>query len=97
VLLLVDVVNHFKISDGKAIVKNALQIAPRLARLKKRARDSNIPVVGATTRRAGLLRPQTHAFGVFSDAAGSVAPTLRRLVYYPRGDCHEQLRSMHGA
>ena len=44
-LLLVDVVNHFEFPDGEAILKNALQIAPRLARLKKRARDSNIPVV----------------------------------------------------
>ena len=45
VLLLVDVVNHFEFPDGEAILKNALLIAPRLARLKKRARDSNIPVV----------------------------------------------------
>ena len=44
-LLLVDVVNHFEFPDGEAILKNALQIAPRLARLKKRTRDSNIPVV----------------------------------------------------
>jgi nicotinamidase-related amidase len=41
----VDVVNHFEFPDGQAILKNALQIAPRLARLKKRARDSNISVV----------------------------------------------------
>jgi len=45
VLLLVDVVNHFESPDGEAILKNALQIAPRLERLKKRARASNIPVV----------------------------------------------------
>ncbi len=45
VLLLVDVVNHFEFPDGEAILKNALQIAPQLARLKKRTRDSNIPVV----------------------------------------------------
>ena len=45
VLLLVDVVNHFEFPDGEAILKNALQIAPRLERLKKRTRASNIPVV----------------------------------------------------
>jgi nicotinamidase-related amidase len=45
VLLLVDVVNHFEFPDGDAILKNALQVAPRLARLKERARASNIPVV----------------------------------------------------
>jgi nicotinamidase-related amidase len=45
VLLLVDVVNHFEFPDGDAILKNALQIATRLSRLKKRARASDIPVV----------------------------------------------------
>jgi nicotinamidase-related amidase len=45
VLLLVDVVNHFEFPDGEVILKKALQMAPRLARLKKRAKDSNIPVV----------------------------------------------------
>lgn len=45
VLLLVDVVSHFEFPDGDAILKNALQIAPRLSHLKKRARASNIPVV----------------------------------------------------
>jgi nicotinamidase-related amidase len=45
VLLLVDVVNHFEFPDGDAILKNALQIVPRLSRLKKRGRASNIPVI----------------------------------------------------
>jgi nicotinamidase-related amidase len=45
VLLLVDVVNHFEFPDGDGILKNALQIAPCLERLKKRARDLNIPVI----------------------------------------------------
>jgi nicotinamidase-related amidase len=44
-LVLVDVVNHFEFSDGEAILKNGLQIAPCLARLKHRAPASNIPVV----------------------------------------------------
>lgn len=44
-VLLVDVVNHLEFPDGDAILKNALQIAPGLARLKKRARASNIPAV----------------------------------------------------
>jgi nicotinamidase-related amidase len=45
VLVLVDVINHFEFPDGDTILGNAMQIAPRLARLKKRARASNIPVV----------------------------------------------------
>ena len=45
VLLLVDVVNHVEFPDGDALLKNALQIGPRLAHLKERARASHIPVV----------------------------------------------------
>jgi nicotinamidase-related amidase len=44
-LVLVDVVNHFEFPDGDKILKNALPIAPRLARLKKKAREANIPVI----------------------------------------------------
>ena len=44
-LLLIDVINHFEFPDGPHLLKNALPVAPRLARLKKRARDSGIPVV----------------------------------------------------
>jgi nicotinamidase-related amidase len=44
-ILLIDVVNHFEFPDGKQILRSALSIAPRLARLKQRARRSNIPVI----------------------------------------------------
>jgi nicotinamidase-related amidase len=44
-LVLVDVVNDFEFPDGDKILKNALRVAPRLARLKKRAREANIPVI----------------------------------------------------
>jgi nicotinamidase-related amidase len=44
-LVLVDVVNHFEFLDGDKILKNALPIAPRLARLKKMALESNVPVI----------------------------------------------------
>jgi nicotinamidase-related amidase len=45
VVVLVDVVNHFEFPDGDKLLANALPIAPRLARLKKRARHTNIPVI----------------------------------------------------
>jgi nicotinamidase-related amidase len=45
VLLLIDVVNHFEFPDGKKILRNALKIAPSLARLKARARRAGIPVI----------------------------------------------------
>jgi nicotinamidase-related amidase len=44
-LVLVDVVNHFEFPDGDKMLKNALPIAPRLAHLKKKAREANIPVI----------------------------------------------------
>jgi nicotinamidase-related amidase len=44
-LVLVDVVNHFEFPDGKSILRQALAIAPGLARLKKRARKAGIPAI----------------------------------------------------
>ena len=43
-LILVDVINHFEFPDGPKLLKNALRIAPNLARLKERAREEGIPV-----------------------------------------------------
>jgi nicotinamidase-related amidase len=43
--VLIDVINHFEFPDGDNIFENALPIAPRLARLKKKAREENIPVI----------------------------------------------------
>ena len=44
-LILVDVINHFEFPDGKRILRQALPIAPRLARLKERARKAGIPCI----------------------------------------------------
>jgi nicotinamidase-related amidase len=44
-LILVDVINHFEFPDGQRILRQALPIAPRLARLKKRARKAHIPCI----------------------------------------------------
>jgi nicotinamidase-related amidase len=44
-LLLVDVINHFEFPDGDKILKNALPLAPRLARLKERARRAGVPAI----------------------------------------------------
>jgi nicotinamidase-related amidase len=45
VLILVDVINHFEFPDGDRVLAEALPIARRLARLKKRARDAGIPAI----------------------------------------------------
>src|SRR2546423_14912066 len=44
-LILVDVINHFDFPDAQRLLKNALPIAARLARLKERARGFGIPVI----------------------------------------------------
>jgi nicotinamidase-related amidase len=42
---LIDVINHFEFPDGKQMLAQALPIAPRLARLKARARAAGMPVI----------------------------------------------------
>src|SRR3977135_4047478 len=44
-LLLIDVINHFEFPDGARLLRNALPVAPRLARLKERARQAGIPTI----------------------------------------------------
>jgi nicotinamidase-related amidase len=44
-LLLIDVINHFELEDGDAILKQALKMGHRIARLKARAREHNIPTI----------------------------------------------------
>src|SRR3981189_1316594 len=44
-LVLIDVINHFEFPDGKTILRQALTVAPALARLKKRAREAGIPAI----------------------------------------------------
>jgi len=44
-VVLVDVINHFEFPDGGSLLANALQIAPKLARLTTRARRAGVPVI----------------------------------------------------
>ena len=44
-LLLIDVINHFDFPQGDATLRNALPVAPRLARLKQRCRRAGIPAI----------------------------------------------------
>lgn len=41
----IDVINHFEFPDGERILRQATSVAPRIARLKKRAHDVGIPTV----------------------------------------------------
>lgn len=45
VLILVDVINHFEFPDGEQVLRQALPIAPRLARLKARAHKARMATI----------------------------------------------------
>jgi nicotinamidase-related amidase len=44
-LVLIDVINHFEFPDGDRILRQALPMAARLARLKQRCRSAGIPAI----------------------------------------------------
>lgn len=44
-LLLIDVINDLEFKEGRALLKRALQVADKIAQLKKRAKRANVPVV----------------------------------------------------
>lgn len=44
-LLLIDVVNHFEFPDGPDLLRNALRIAPAIARLKARVRRAGMATI----------------------------------------------------
>lgn len=44
-LLLIDVINDLEFDGGERVLRFARKMAPRLARLKQRAYDNNIPVI----------------------------------------------------
>src|SRR6185295_17799343 len=44
-LLIIDVINHFEFPDGRSLLAQCIPIAPRIARLKARARRANVPVI----------------------------------------------------
>ncbi len=45
ILLLIDVINHFEYPGGEKMLAQALPTAPRIARLKERARAAGMPVI----------------------------------------------------
>jgi len=45
VLILIDVINHFEFPDGEKVLRQALPVAPKLARLKKRAQAAGMSTI----------------------------------------------------
>lgn len=44
-LLMIDVINHFEFPRGDELFEKALPIAPRIAELKRRARQAGVPAI----------------------------------------------------
>src|SRR6266511_507136 len=44
-LILIDVINHFEFPGGDKVLKNALPMTARLAKLKERCRRAGIPAI----------------------------------------------------
>ena len=45
VLILIDVINHFEFPYGEKVLRQALPIAPKFARLKKRAQATGMSTI----------------------------------------------------
>jgi nicotinamidase-related amidase len=45
VLIFIDVINHFEFPEGELILRRAMPIAPKLAKLKQRAQAAGIPII----------------------------------------------------
>ena len=54
-LLLIDVINQFEFPDGTRLLRQALPVASRLARIKKRARHAGIPAIYMKDKFGQLL------------------------------------------
>ena len=54
-LLLIDVINQFEFPDGTRLLRQALPVASRLARMKNRARHAGIPATYVNDNFGQLL------------------------------------------
>ena len=94
-LVLIDVINHFEFPDGKKILRQALTIAPVLARLKKRAREAGIPVIYVNDN-FGQWRSEMSKliqYCLRPEAAGRAFVEQLR----PDGEDYSVLKPMHSA
>ncbi len=44
-LVLIDVIGDFEFEDGEKLFENALPVAPKIAELKRKAKQANVPVI----------------------------------------------------
>jgi nicotinamidase-related amidase len=94
-LLLIDVINHFEFPDGEQILRQAMPIAPRIARLKARAREAGIPAIYVNDN-FGHWRPEASKLVEYCKREG--APS-RKFVEQLRPDPQDYfvLKPMHSA
>jgi nicotinamidase-related amidase len=64
-LVLIDVINQFEFPNGDEILRNALPMAARLARLKQRCRRTGIPAIYVNDN-FGQWRLEFHSYRLYS-------------------------------
>jgi nicotinamidase-related amidase len=80
-LLILDMISEFDFPDWKPVLKSARRIAPRIARLRERARNAGVPVVYVNdipadwdVDRRTLIRRCTRAGARGREVVSTVAP-----------------------
>jgi nicotinamidase-related amidase len=96
VLLLIDVINHFDFPEADQLLRYAVPMAERIAELKRRAKEANVPVIYANDNFghclskgckgkevAQLLRPEENDYFVLKPKhSGFFSTTLDLLLQY---------------
>ena len=93
-LLLIDVINDLEFPGGELLLKQALPMARRLARLKRRAREAGIPAVYVNDN-FGRWRSDLQALVEHSRGEVRGRPVVERLV--PEKDDYFILKPKHSA
>ena len=95
VLLIIDMVSCWSYPDADQVLAAALQITPRIAALKARCRDANVPVVYANDNQGRWRSDWQASMHEARAAGGSGAQIAEQLA--PSGDDYFVLKPMHSA
>jgi nicotinamidase-related amidase len=94
-LLIVDMISCWDFPDADKLLPGALQMMPRLARLKARCRDARVPVIYANDNRGGW-RSDSRELVEKSEACGGDAARISEGLR-PTGEDYFLLKPRHSA
>ena len=95
VLVILDMISCWRFPDGEALERQAAQIAPCLARLKRRCRDAGVPAIYANDN-SGQWRSDFKFVVQESLGQGSLGADITRQLE-PRPDDYFVLKPKHSA